>query len=98
MMGAVGYINDHKETFAISFNVDYSLFTRATRNKSIQVEEKEYQLRFFFTAEKHRTELTKNWLTRIISDNTINGKCVLTDNELADEFLKTSVLVWLEGR
>lgn len=89
MMGAVEYINDHKETFSVGWNVDYSLFTRTTKNKTIQVEEKEYQLRFFFTAEKHRVELTKDWLVKIISSNTVNGKSILTDIGLADKFLES---------
>ena len=89
MAESVNYINDHKDTFSVSRNVDYSLFTRATRNKSLQVGEKEYKMRFFFTSEKHRVELTRDWLVKTIYDNTVNGKSTLTDGRLADKFLES---------
>lgn len=88
MQGAADYINQHLADFGLTRSICYSFFTRVTVNKSIQVEEKEYQLRFFFTAEKHRAELTSEWLTKIVSANTVNGKCILSDSKLADKFLE----------
>lgn len=88
MQDAVDYINQHLTDFGLTRPICYSFFTRATVNKSIQVEEKEYALRFFFTRKKHRAELTSEWLTKIVSANTVNGKCILSDSKLADKFLE----------
>ena len=79
MQGAVDYINQRLENFRLTRPICYSFFTRVTVNKSIEVEGKEYQLRFFFTPEKHRAEITNEWLAQ----NAVNGK---TDTQLAKEF------------
>ena len=88
MVGAVEYINQRMELFSLERPACYSLFTRATKNKTIQVEGKEYKLRFFFTRKKHNTELAKEWLTKTVSTHIVNGKCALTDENLTDKFLE----------
>ena len=88
MMGAVEYINQRMELFSLERPACYSLFTRAAKNKAVQVEGKEYQLRSFFTRKKHNAELTKEWLTKVVSSHIVNGKGILTDENLTDKFLE----------
>lgn len=76
---AVKYINSNLEKFSLERSVDYSMFYRVLKNKTIQVEGKTYLMKFFFTMRIAHPEIVGKWLHKITEKE-------YTDYELVEKF------------
>ncbi len=69
IQGAVNYINDHLEDFFQDNPINYTIFFRVLKNKTISVEGKEYPMRFFFTARKIHIEDAGRMIRAVLEED-----------------------------
>jgi DNA-directed RNA polymerase specialized sigma54-like protein len=78
---AVHYINGLSEEFFLDNPVEYSIFYRVIKNKTISVEGKEYPMKFFFSRNKVHLHEFKKFVVKEIENNP-----KISDGMIAEEF------------